>query len=144
MVERVFRQGPDHISAPLQPCSLWAVGEYQAQHSTGGLSGGWGCWGAGHRSFVWRRDRDRMPGLDSLCVYLRQMDKQEESPAKHLSLQPPGIHRNERCCLDQQLLCTASSVPISHWEYESLTQPPPIENKHSCACKEKFCIDFIH
>lgn len=45
MVKRVFRQGPDHITVPLQPCK--AVGEYQAQHSTGGLSEGWGLWKEG-------------------------------------------------------------------------------------------------
>lgn len=92
MAQRVFRQGPDHISAPaaaLQPVSCGRI--------PGAAFHRWPVWGgaegAGHSSFVWRRDGDRMPAWDSLCVYLRQMDKQEESPAKHLSLQPPGIHR---------------------------------------------------
>lgn len=60
MVKRVFRQGPYHVTVPLQPCSLQAVGEYQAQHSTGGLSEGRGGveggGPAGHGGFVWKRE----------------------------------------------------------------------------------------
>lgn len=107
MVKRVFRQGPYHITVPLQPRSLQTVGEYQAQHSTGGLSEGWGYGRRGparHGSFVWMRDHSSAP--KSECVYLRHIDKQDESPAKHLSLQPPGIYLDEGCCLGQQLLCT--------------------------------------
>ena len=84
MVKRMFRQGPDHISA----LSQRAVGEYQAQHSTGGLSGG-GGW---PERLCMERDHDRLPELshsasDGSSVYLWQMDKQENSPAKHTSQQ---------------------------------------------------------
>lgn len=115
MVKRVFRQGPDHITVPLQPCK--AVGEYQAQHSTGGLSEGWGLYGrrgaAGRPrgSFVWKGDHGSAPRSDRPSVYLRHMDKQEESRAKHLSLQPPGIHLDEGCCLGQQASVHGSIYP---------------------------------
>lgn len=63
------------------------MGEYQAQHSTGGLSrgGGW------PERLCMERDHDRLaelshPGSDGSSVYPWQMDKQENSPAKHTSL----------------------------------------------------------
>lgn len=68
----------------------------------------------GRGSFVWKRDHGSAPRSDRPSVYLRHMDKQEESRAKHLSLQPPGIHLDEGCCLGQQLLCTVPFTLASH------------------------------
>lgn len=59
----MFRQGPDHISAALQRSALRAVGEYQAQHSTGGLSEGGGEGVLATEPLYGRGGRDILPEL---------------------------------------------------------------------------------
>lgn len=89
IVKRMFRQGPDHISACCSPqpvSSGWIPGA--AFHR-------WPVWEEGGRPgrLCMERGHDRLPELSHtasnwLSIHLQQRDKQETSPTWHTSLKP--------------------------------------------------------